>query len=160
MSQSGGDSYIASRPLGGDSKRFSHNFIVTDAEYIGDTNANVISYGNNAQGRVGRVDENTTGFSEGTHAADIAAWEGFKGTSPDNPNLVRIPASSFAVRSAAAALIENQDYSAIAGPFGANSNSAAQAVANRAAGFPLAVPGAPRIAPGAGSWREIQFRGR
>gem|GEM_PF-2751524 len=154
------DSYLASRPLGGDSEWFSHNFIVTDAEYIGDPNANIVSYGNNAQGRVGRVNEKTTGFSERTYARDKAAWEGLKGSAANNPNLVGIPASSSAVRSAAAALIENQDYSAISGPFGANSNSAAQAVANRAAGFPLAIPGAPRIAPGAWSWREIQFRGR
>jgi hypothetical protein len=155
-----GESYLVSRPLGGDSKRFSHNFIVTDAEYIGGPNANIFSYGQNAQGRVGRVDESTTGFSEGTYAADRAAWEGLKGSSPDNPNLVEIPASSLAVRSAAEALIENRDYSAISGPFGANSNSAAQAVANRAAGVALPTPGRPRISPGAGSWREIQFRKR
>ena len=157
----GGNSYIASRPFGGDSEWLSHNFVVTGAEYIGDPNATVISYGNNDGGYVGRVDESTTGFSKGTYAADRAAWEGLKGASPNNPNLVRIPASPASVRTAAGALIENQDYSAISGPFGANSNSAAQAIGNRAAGFPLDVPGWPsRISPGAWSWREIEFRGR
>jgi hypothetical protein len=46
----GGDSYIASRPLSGDSKMVSHNFIVTDAAYPGDPNANIYSFGNNPEG--------------------------------------------------------------------------------------------------------------
>ncbi len=55
------------------------------------------------------------------------------------------------------ALIENQDYAAFAGPFGANSNSAAQAIANRSAQDYVPTPGGYRVSPGAGSWQEIQF---
>ena len=156
----GRDSYLVSRPLGGDSDTLSHNFIVTGARFVGDPKADVFSWGENEQGNVGRVDESTKGFSAGTHAADRAAWEGMKGTTPgDNASLVRIPATVAAVRAAAGSMIEGRDYSAIAGPFGANSNSAAQAVANRAAGSALPVPGFPRLSWGAGSWREIRFRG-
>ena len=155
----GEKSYIVSRPLGGGSEWLSHNFIVIGADFIGDPNATVTSHGSNAQGYVGRVDESTTGFSEGTYASDRAVWEAFMGESFNNPNLVEIPSSSAEVWAAAEALIENTDYAAFAGPFGANSNSASQAIGNRAAGFPLGVPGWPsRVAPGAWSWREIQFR--
>jgi hypothetical protein len=158
--ENSGDSYLVSRPLGEDSALLSHNFIVTDAQFIGDPGANVISFGETAAGTVGRVDEYTEGFSKGTHAADIAAWKELRGAASNNSNVLRIPASSPKVQSVASALIENRDYSALSGPFGANSNSAAQAVANRAAGHALSVPGSPRLAPGVGSWREIQFRGR
>ena len=65
------DAYIVSRPLNGDNRFSSHNFIVTDADYIGDPNANVYSYGHSRYGNVGRVDETTQGFSEVTYAAEV-----------------------------------------------------------------------------------------
>ena len=154
-------SYLVSRPLAGRAgAAASHNFIVTHAQFVGDPNANVYSYGMNAEGNVGRVDHNTTGFSEGTHAADIAAWNALRNDpNPcDNNNLIN--ADDDVVRAQAESVIEDQDYSAIAGPFGANSNSAAQAVANTSSGDIVPTPGTGRSSPGAGSWREIRFFGR
>ena len=68
---------------------------------------------------------------------------------------VVIPASSSAVRQAAESLVPNQYYSVL-GPDGANSNSAARAVADRAAGQPVPLPGR-RLKPAESSYDEIRF---
>jgi RHS repeat-associated protein len=149
------DAFLVSRPTDFYDKA-RHNFVVTRARYLGDPEAAIHSFGMNRDGKVGAVDDSTLGTSQGTYAADVAFWKGLSGPAAGNPNLVRIPASSARVESFANALIENQDYSLAAGAFGANSNSAAQAIANRAAGFALPVPGG-RWSVGARSWREIQF---
>jgi len=151
------DSYLASRPLGGNSPFFSHNFVVSNAEYLGDPNATVYSYGRNAQGNVGMVDENTQGFSLGTHQSDRDAWLALRGDR-HTADVLFITDNDATVDDFANRFVEDQRYSPIAGPFGANSNSGAQAIANRAAGRQLATPGWPRSSPGAGSWDEIQFR--
>jgi len=128
---------------------------VTNADYIGDPGASVYSYGMNAAGNVGRVNNATEGFSAGTHNTDIAVW---RSMSIEGNNVTLINAADVVVETYANHLIENQDYAAIAGLFGANSNSAAQAIANRAAGVPVPTPGGWRLSPGAGSWDEIQFK--
>ena len=148
------DSYLASRPLGGDSKYFSHNYIAVNADYIGDPDATIYSYGKNAKSKVGRVDINTTGFSKGTHQTDIKHWNSL---GPKSRYVSSIPASDAKVEATANSLIENQRYSAVSGPFGANSNSAAQAVANESAGKNVPTPDGKRVSPGAGSWDEIEF---
>jgi RHS repeat-associated protein len=146
-------SYLVSRPLDGFGGA-SHNFVVTNADYLGDPAATVFSYGMNASGNVGRVTGSTTGFSRGTHSADQAFWGGLGGPSA---NVSAINAPDSRVAGYANSLIENQDYAAFAGPFGANSNSAAQAIANRAAGGRVNTPGGWRLSPGAGSAGQIQF---
>ena len=86
-------SYYVSRPLQMDfaGKFASHNFVVTDAEYLGDPNALVHSFGVTANGKLGRVDENSTGFSEGTHQDDIDAWKSLlTGTDPKIHALQRV----------------------------------------------------------------------
>ena len=45
----------------------------------------------------------------------------------------------------------------IAGIFGANSNSAAQAIANAAANMEILIPNTGRTSPGSGSYDEIEF---
>jgi len=146
-------SYLVSRPLD-EVSIASHNFIVTNAQYIGDPGATVFSYGMNNNGNVGRVDNTTRGFSQDTHRTDRASWNSMNG--PTN-NVTLIAAPDSRVSGYANALVENQDYAAFSGPFGANSNSAAQAIANRAASGQVNTPGGWRMSPGAGSWGEIQF---
>jgi hypothetical protein len=109
----------------------------------------------NNNGNVGRVDGATKGFSEGTHFTDKAFWLAGGGGSV---NVTIINADDSRVTRYAASLIENQDYAAVAGPFGANSNSAAQAIADRAARANVSTPGGWRLSPGAESSNEIQFR--
>ena len=67
----------------------------------------------------------------------------------------RIPASSKQVQQAAENLQNDQDYAA-SGLGGANSNSAARAVADQAAGQPVELPGS-RIKVGESSHDEINF---
>lgn len=111
----------------------SHNFIVTDARFIGDPDALVHSYGLTEAGTLGRVTENTTGFSEDTHQSDWDAWRSLgMGTPQIGVYATLIPASSEDVRKLAFSLIADVDYAAVAGSFGANSNSAAQAIVNAA----------------------------
>lgn len=151
-------SYLVSRSLQGQAGSYaSHNFIVTNANFIGDPNATVHSFGKNNIGNVGRVNNSTTGFSAGTHRTDIAAWNALNGRKKSCQDVSLINAPDAIVDAYANSLIENQDYAAVAGPFGANSNSAAQAIANRAAQTYVQTPGGSRLSPGAGSWREIRF---
>lgn len=156
------ESYLVSRPL-----TFydgaSHNFVVTDANYLGDPSANVVSYGKNKDGNTGRVDEFTKGFSEGTSVADREYWLGLgDGLSCEvpvnNANVSLIPATDEVVRNVANSMLENTRYSPI--PFGSrtNSNSAASAVANKAAGQKVPVNSDGRQVPGARKAPNIEFR--
>jgi hypothetical protein len=152
-------SFLVSRPLQ-ETDKASHNFIVVNARYRGDPNATVYSYGQNDNGRLGRVDHLTTNpGSDTTHQADIDAWLSLKGPlDPANPvQLQLIPATNDVVSSLAQSLIEDHDYSMIAGIFGANSNSAAQAIANAAAGMQIPVPETDRSSWGSSSYDKIQF---
>jgi len=153
-------SYYVSRPLGmpGLEDRASHNFVVTDASYSGDPNAIIHSYGKTANGRVGRVDENTTEFSDGTHETDLQHWISLGTTSPDlGVYALQIPATSERVRSFAFSLIADQDYAALGGIFGANSNSAAQAIVRASTCIIIPPPDGERISPGNSDADEINF---
>jgi RHS repeat-associated protein len=152
-----GAAYLVSRPLGF-FRGASHNFVVTRAGFLGDPTARVYSYGETEAFFLGRVDESTVGFSAGTYEADVAAWLDLRGSSLPDRNALLIPASSRQVEAWAARLLEGyHDYSLFGGSAGPNSSTAAQAIANRAAGRSLPVPGSPRLAPGADSWRVIEF---
>jgi RHS repeat-associated protein len=151
--------YLVSRRLAFTSLG-AHNFVVSNADYIGDPNAAVHSFGNNNFGKTGRVDQNTIGFSDTTSIDDQRFWEGLstKSCEISNPNTTLIPAADRMVDLYARALIENTDYAAFAGIFGTNSNSAASAIANISAGVPVPIPGpAFRLSPGAGNANKIQF---
>ena len=112
----------------------SHNFIVTNARYLGDPNATVISFGHNDSGNLGMVDYCTSNStSASTHAADVEAWLLLTNTNSDEAKSIKrtlIPADSKAVRDLAFSVMEDQDYAMFSGPFGVNSNSAAHAIAN------------------------------
>ncbi len=151
--------FLVSRPLQ-HIDGASHNFIVVNAKYRGDPNATVYSYGQNDNGLLGSVDHQTTNSgSATTYQADIDAWLSLAGPfDQNNPvQLQLIPASSDVVSALAQSLVENQDYSMMAGIFGANSNSAAQAVANAAAAMQIPVPETGRIPWGSSSYDKIEF---
>jgi RHS repeat-associated protein len=158
----GRESYLVSRPLGGDSKVASHNFVVSHAKYLGDPNAKVYSWGENALGLTGRVDTGTKGFSEETHADDVSAWIKLAGDSKQaKENSTLINALDSKVEQNANKLIEDTDYAAVGASLGSgtNSNSAASAVANKSQGSEVKVPGGSRLSPGAGkAAKKINFR--
>jgi RHS repeat-associated protein len=134
-------SYLVSRPTMFFQR---HMFIVTGAAFPGDTGPSVhyYSYGKSSapgsKGKVGRVDDKTTGFSKGTSATDQSAWKSLSNAEASKKvDFTVIPAKDGKVESVAGALKETKDYRPAAGP---NSNSAAQAVADTSAGMPVAPP--------------------
>jgi uncharacterized protein RhaS with RHS repeats len=154
------ESYLVGRSLSF-TRLGAHNFIVSNANYVGDFNASIYSFGNNNSGNTGRVDQNTRGFSSTTSADDEKYWGGLSTTlcSVVDSNASQIPAADSIVDQFANSLIENTDYAAFGGIFGTNSNSAASAVANSAAGVPVPIPGPTyRLSPGARNANQIQFR--
>jgi RHS repeat-associated protein len=153
--------YLVSRRLAFTSLA-SHNFVVSNADYISDPNASIHSFGMNNFGKTGRVDQNTRGFSDTTSIDDANFWKGLStnSCSVTNSNASPIPASDATVDQYSKYLIENTDYAAFAGIFGTNSNSAASALANISAGVPVPIPGPSyRVSPGAGNAHQIQFGG-
>ncbi|MDQ7007780.1 MAG: RHS repeat-associated core domain-containing protein, partial [Acidobacteriota bacterium] len=136
----------------------SHMFSVTHARYVGDPNARVFSFGKSSRkgsdGKLGRVDNKTTGLSKGTATKDQEVWKSL-GTNDAAAGVdyVAIAAKDGKVASVASALVENKDYSLL----GPNSNSAAQATADKAQGSPVATPDRFDPAVGAGDADEVEF---
>ena len=152
--------YHVSRPLAGSAGGIgSHNFIVTHADFVGDPSATVASFGEAIDGTLAQVDGRNAGhYSAGTNALDSQYWQDLKGTGPGQ-DVVPIPTSSANVDRVVASFPDALDYAASGGPFGFNSNSASQWIANTAAGSAQVVPGAPgRLAPGARNWFRISPR--
>ena len=150
-------------------------FVVTGANYMGDPGATIHSYGqsnaskkhgrNTVHGLTGRVDETTTGFSAGTEASDRLFWEDMQSEFSCeiyDPYAVPIPATDAEVEKWANSLVPTTKYH-LPIPFigrldAVNSNSAAQAVANRAAGTDVRQPAAPLGGyPGADQWQRVKF---
>ena len=170
------DPFLVGRPLqGGAGNYVGHMFAASDASYIGDPNAAVYSYGKSnaskrhgrsiVSGLTGRVDSNTTGFSATTNAADIQYWQslGSSSCSVQSSSANPIPASDPDVDYWANRINPTIKYLLpipIIGKVDAvNSNSAAQAVANRAASTNIARPQGPQFGyPGAKQWTRIEFR--
>lgn len=146
-----GNAYSVCRPLGGDSKYLDHCFVVSNSS--GPGSGEVHSFGMQNNGNLGPVDDTTKGFSEGTLQADKDAWN--RAGNDPSVHYSQIPASSKQVQQAAENLQNDQDYAA-SGLGGANSNSAARAVADQAAGQPVELPGS-RIKVGESSHDEINF---
>jgi hypothetical protein len=165
--------YLVSRPLKDPEvlgvrvpagKVASHNYVVSGARHPGDWDVDrvkVHSYGcNDKTGKLDRVDHNTKGFSEGTHAADVEHW---KGLSKDNTKDVsRIDAKPETVDAYANGFVADKKYPT--GTYGwpiqrgtANSNSAAQAIANRSASKEVPTPDGRRMSPGKDRWKTINF---
>jgi len=170
------DPYLVGRPLQGRAGNYAgHMYIVTGASYVGDPNATVYSYGrsndskrhgrNTVFGLTGLVDNNTTGFSATTHAGDIQNWLnlGASTCSTKNENSSPIPTSDTDVDNWATRLKPTTKYLLPVPLLGrvdaVNSNSAAQAVANRASGTNVTQPiGSIFGYPGSGQWRRVRFR--
>jgi RHS repeat-associated protein len=132
--------YLVARPLSlpfPSPHTAQHLFIVTHARYPGDPRARVFSFGPTRTGMLGLLTStNAARKAKDTRSNDRAAW-----LSLANPNARAsyraIPASDDAVASTALnvrAVVPYRD----GGP---NSNSAAVAVANRAAGTDIPLPG-------------------
>ena len=132
-------SYIVSRPFGIDVFH-SHNFIVTDAKFLGDPNATIYTFAKNESGNLGRVFDKV-------HKRDRTAWESLtdKPIRDDSLRIYhsKIPANNELVRTLALTLLEDLDYD-LTGP---NCNSAAQAIANVAAKASLVPPSMPSRFP-------------
>ena len=170
------DPFLVGRPLQGMTGNYAgHMFVVSGASYLGDPNAAVYSYGrsnaskrhgrNIVSGLTGRVDSSTAGFSDTTNAADIQYWKslGSSSCSVQNSSASPIPASDSDVDYWASRVNPTIKYLLpipLAGRSDAvNSNSAAQAVANRAASTSVARPQGPQFGyPGAKQWTRIEFR--
>jgi RHS repeat-associated protein len=168
--------YLVGRPLqGGIGSYAGHLYNVTDAAYIGDPNASVYSYGrsnaskrhgrNTIQGLTGIVDENTTGLSSNTHAADIQHWKSLGGVScsVESPYASPIPASDADVNYWANRVKPTTRYMLpfpIIGRMDAvNSNSVAQAIANKASDISVSQPQGPVYGyPGAGQSSRVIFK--
>ncbi len=90
--------------------RYGHAFVVTDAEFVGDQNANVHSFGKLANGNMGNVTDNTRAaeISSSTSDSDRAAWGGL---SPGaSSNIVQINAPDWLVNLFVDAIPENRPY--------------------------------------------------
>jgi len=170
------DPFLVGRPLQGVIGNYAgHMFVVTGASYIGDPNAVVYSYGKSnaskrhgrsiVSGLTGRVDSNTTGFSATTNAADIQYWNSMRRSSCSvkNTSASPIQASDTDVGYWANRVNPTIKYllpiPIIGRANAVNSNSAAQAVANRAASTNVTRPQGEQFGyPGAKQWMRIEFR--
>jgi len=151
------DAFLASRPtLGG----ANHMFIVYGADADG-KGGTVRSFGRQEGGKLGEVNLTTPGFSEGTLQKDIDFWSG----KISGVEFTRIDVSDCDVKEAADNLLTPWRYTLpsiyglplpTSGHLTMNSNTAAQAVANQAAG--VAVPAPPAYHPGAENAKLLQFR--
>jgi RHS repeat-associated protein len=150
-------SYLASRPLQM-TDAASHNYIATNADYVGDPDATIYSYGDRGDGITGRVTSDTQGPAAGTYDADVKHW---KSLSLDlaEKSASKIDATDAEVADAAEAVLENKPYAYVPAltKDSTNSNSAASAVANKAAGSPVPVPDGNRVSPGAEKADRVEF---
>ena len=154
------DSYIVSRPLGipGAGRIASHNFIVTNANYPGDPNATIHSFGELDSGNAGGVGPFTSpsGFSNTTSGADNTFWKNLSGGNSCD-NITKIPAPDAVVDYYANSVVEDQEYHFL-GILGINSNSIPKAVAEKAtAGRRIETPGKGRISFGTSSSYRVNF---
>jgi RHS repeat-associated protein len=154
----GFDSFLVSRPLNGIlSSAGNHNFIVHDADFLGDPNGIVRSFGDVGNDTMGEVHATTEGFSAGTFQTDSAAWQSLSQDGSDS-TFRQIDAPDNEVASLADSVKGGQEYSAV--PIiqgGVNSNSAAGAIAHRADGGSAKVDNGANQ-PGANQHNRVEFR--
>jgi hypothetical protein len=156
------ESYLVSRPLSHPAIGWAagHDFIVTNANSVGDTSAEVYSYGNNGNGIMGRVTNETTGPSATTNQTDIDAWLSLSSNSRGAVTFRRIDGLDSTVKSYALSLNQNQRYSFVPELLGGvNSNTAAGAIANMSDGSYALVTGG-IIEPGASVAYRVSFNDR
>ncbi|CAB0151896.1 tRNA3(Ser)-specific nuclease WapA [Pseudidiomarina piscicola] len=157
---SGEKSFLVSRPLSKQQAVESHpggfwpnhNFIVIYAEYPGDKNATVISFGKNESGNMGRV------YGE-VQEADKNHWFSLS-DAETGASYRQINASDSSVEYLATSLVEDNEYNYIPEwQGGANSNTGAGAVAQNAdGGAPFVNNGIPQ--PGSKVTNRVTFKNK
>jgi hypothetical protein len=158
----GRDSFLVSRPLGGDSRYIAHNYVVSHATSVGDPKAIMHSFGRQSDGKTGRVDKTTTGMSEGTSVKDAKHWLSLGSDKKLATEMTtKIDAPDGKVAAVANSVVVNRTYDALPALTIAkttNSNSVASAVADAAAGKEVALPNAEgRTAPGTSVRNLVEF---
>lgn len=147
------DTNLLGRPLA------DHLFIATDADYVGDPDATIIAFGQGADGNIEKHTNEPTHYAAWVALGNQAATKAVCKNGPYS----RVPASDAAVSDAAARANPTGDYAGFGFPFGTNSNEAAQAIANEAAGATVPTPSTGNSAFGpfsAGSSARVPFRAR
>jgi RHS repeat-associated protein len=154
----GEDPYLVSRELSF-LVGFSHNFVVTNADYPGDPAGIVYSFGRLNSGMTGRVTLETKGLSAGTSDTDRTFWLGLANDAEVAARYsLKVGATDATVDQYALGLIPDSRYSPTTLiPGTTNSNSAASAVINNAVGEEVEVPDGYRFSPGADDWRLLNF---
>jgi len=172
-------SYLVGRPLQAEFLNIKagdyagHMYVVVNADYIGDPNASIYSYGksnaskkhgrNIVHGLMGRVDKDPHEFSKATYQSDLTHWFSLASSSCQVANMYASPigASDDVVSQYAESLIPTVKYHLPIPFYGrldaVNSNSAALAVANRASDTNTPLPAGPRY-PGASQWNRVIFK--
>lgn len=179
----GRESYLVGRPLKGFPGRLAgHQYVVSHARYVGDTGDHVQfhSYGQNADGMLGKLSpENEGKLSRDTTTADRKHWASL---AEGSAFVSQITAADDVVADVANSVVADTPYKLPAVHYGKsgsvgigvqvgaaqlpsassvlNSNSAATAVANVAAGAQVAQPKSPGAFgyPGADRSSEIKFK--
>jgi len=137
----GRDAYLVSRPLAS-SPAGNHNFIVSQAGYMGDPSATVNSWGPLENGNMGSVNDVNSGGAAQTWEDDMKAWQSLaSGGGAEGVTFREIDANDVRVEHIADSVKSNKDYSYVPSMTSdsVNSNSAAGAVANAADGQSTAV---------------------
>jgi len=152
----GRDSFLVSRPLDLPVKG-NHNFIVSNANFLGDPQATVSSFGDVGNDTMGQVDRNTKGFSQGTSDTDTKAWQSLSSGST-SVTYRQINASDSAVDALVSKVDKGLEYSFVPEiQGGVNSNTAAGAVAKKAdRGTPFVRNN--RLQPGSKVTNRIKFK--
>jgi RHS repeat-associated protein len=144
---SGEDSYAVARRLDSwvGSMGYGHAYVVSNAQYIGDPQATVHSFGKMQSGNMGNVSRgNVAEVSKTTAASDATHWKSLRADT--KKNISQIDASDALVAAVADAVKENKPYALNPAPAPGravrgiglvpntevNSNSAAFAVADKA----------------------------
>lgn len=151
----GRESFLVSRPLGFTTQA-NHNFVVANANALGDPNADVFSFGDVGDDTMGLVDGDTQGFSAGTSDTDTKAWQSL-GSGHSSATFRKIDAPDSDVEDLAKRVKGGLEYNAIPElQGGVNSNTAAGAIAERAdRGTPHVENGIPQ--PGTSVTDRILF---
>jgi len=154
----GQESFLVSRSLGFTTLA-NHNFIVSNAKYLGDPDARVSSFGDVGNDTMGRVDKNTKGFSAGTNDTDMKAWLSLS-TKEKSATYRKINAKDSVVDILTDRVDKGLEYSMVPSiQGGVNSNTGAGAVAKMADGGSSSVKNG-ISQPGSEATGRIKFNGK
>jgi len=108
----GEDSFVVARRLDSAFGKLSigHAFVVTNAQFIGDPNATVHSFGKLINGNMGNITDSTRAATIGksTFKSDRNAWLALSRTTSDNISQINAPDAD--VDNVVASILENRPY--------------------------------------------------